>query len=141
MKLERVGWVLAVIGALGLMGAGGCVSDQPGGAIGLVQTGVDVVAEKYGAEGVVAEGRERLAEAEAYKVNRVLLPRDAAPSPKMFVDRDGVPYTNGVYEVQVWQVRRALANPVPGFVVPPPGTNWTQGTNGQTAGGGPGALP
>ncbi len=54
----------------------GCVTDDlSGGAIGAVQTGVDVAAAKYGATPYVAGAREKLAEAEAAKVGRTLLPR------------------------------------------------------------------
>lgn len=67
---------LSVIALGACLAVCGCVTDDlSGGAIGAVQTGVDVVAAKYDATPYVASAREKLAEAEAAKVGRVLLPR------------------------------------------------------------------
>lgn len=71
-------WMAGVCLAL----CGGCVTDgtsmagQAGGvAIGAVQTVVDAGAAKAGLTPYVAPAREALAEAEARKVGRTLLPR------------------------------------------------------------------
>lgn len=78
-------WTLALLGAC--LAACGCVTDDlSGGAIGAVQTGVDVVAAKYGAAPYVAGAREKLAEAEAAKVGRVLLPRGVGLAYDSYLD-------------------------------------------------------
>ena len=79
--------VVSLIALGACMAVCGCVTDDlSGGAIGAVQTGVDVVAAKYGATPYVAGAREKLAEAEAAKVGRVLLPRGVGLAYDSYLD-------------------------------------------------------
>ena len=90
MSVKKTG--PAILLALAL--CAGCVTDQTSGiagdvggaAIGVVQDAVDVGAAKVGLGAYVAPAREKLAEAEAAKVGRVLLPRGLSVVEDAYLD-------------------------------------------------------
>jgi len=86
MEKNRKSVILAMAASV-VLAMSGCVTDDlSGGAIGAVQAGVDVAAAKYGATPYVAGAREKLAEAEAAKVGRVLLPRGVGLAYDSYLD-------------------------------------------------------
>jgi len=97
MEKNRKSVILAMAASV-VLAMSGCVTDDlSGGAIGAVQTGVDVAAAKYGATPYVAGAREKLAEAEAAKVGRVLLPRGVGLAYDSYLDGRMInlsPYTH-----------------------------------------------
>lgn len=127
MSVKKTG--PAILMALAL-----CAGCSTKGVIQTAQGGVDRIADRYGARGYVDGAREGLAEAEAEKVGRVLLPRGFPADPaEIYTDFDGALLTNGVVLIQTYQRRQQIVDRGNPLVILPrlvPSTNAPAASNG-----------
>jgi hypothetical protein len=77
-------------------------------AFGMAQGVTDGIASRAGQTDTLQSVREGLAEAEARKVGRQLLPRDAVALPAVYVDDYGNTLTNGVTLSAWYKVERRI---------------------------------
>jgi hypothetical protein len=94
-----------------------------GAAVGSVQGINDKLAAQYGLTDALQAAREQVAQLEAQKVGRVLLPRGAVAMPEIYEDDFGTPLTNGVTLTGWYKVQRRIAERV--SVPPAPPTSAT----------------